>query len=164
MSPHTLTDYAQALKTIIYTVSKKYEARTYRLGFGSHWPRWAPCRADQLTDSSSHRSHVGGSKPERRRRKEVLSPIQKSSYSVCVCVFCVPEVWSAQPSWGRLCVHARSVSACAACPSALHGHTSSAGSAPDEPGRGRMVINTLTEAFYSTNIQYDLELTYTSLY
>ena len=53
----------------------------------------------------------------------------------CVCVR-VPEVGSVQPSWDRPCEHARSVSACAAGPSALHGRTSSAGSAPDEPGDG----------------------------
>lgn len=45
-----------------------------------------------------------------------------------------------QPSWDRLCGHARSVSACAACPSALHGYTSSAGSTPDEPAGGSVVV------------------------
>lgn len=41
------------------------------------------------------------------------------------------------PSWDQLCGRARNVSACAACPSALHGRTSSADSTPDEAGGGR---------------------------
>lgn len=41
-----------------------------------------------------------------------------------------------QPSWDQLCAHAHSASACAACPSAPHGHTSLAGSTPDEARGG----------------------------
>lgn len=67
-----------SIKSNHYIVSKNNEAGTYRLGFGSHWLRWALCRADQLTDSSSHQSHVGGSKPERRRKERSSSQIQKS--------------------------------------------------------------------------------------
>lgn len=48
----------------------------------------------------------------------------------------VPEVGFVQPSWDQLCGHARNVSACAACPSALHVRTSSADSTPDEAGGG----------------------------
>lgn len=36
---------------------------TYRLGFESHLPHLAPCRADPMTDSSSHQSHEDESTP-----------------------------------------------------------------------------------------------------
>lgn len=51
----------------------------------------------------------------------------------------VPEVGFVLPSWDQPCARARNVSACAACPSALRGRTSSADSTPDEAGGGSII-------------------------
>lgn len=57
------------------------------------------------------------------------------------CLIQIPEDGSERPSWDRPCGRARNASVCAACPSALHGCISSAGSKPDGTDGGTGLCN-----------------------